>query len=154
MRIEIAAGIENRFRKALRSARRREIGGMLFAEQLAPGSFRLTDFSIDEFSGSHLRFRRDPTVHSDAMNAFFERTGRDYARYNYLGEWHSHPSFSVNPSPEDVSTMMELVSDGQTITFAALLIVRLRLGYWVDHTWTMFSRNHAPQRVRTAPRWV
>ena len=48
------------------------------------------------------------------------KTFRDF---NYLGEWHFHPSFSVRPSPEDVATMTELVEDERIpISFAVLLV--------------------------------
>lgn len=100
MRIELAPDLEGRLRKALRSAGKRETGGMLFAEQLAPSHFCIIDFSVDLYSGSHTHFRRDPAIHQVASNAFFDRTGRDFSRYNYFGEWHSHPSFSVAPSLE------------------------------------------------------
>src|SRR5687767_7026356 len=126
MQMGLAPEIEAKLRKALRSAGRREIGGMLFAEQLAPGQFRVIDISLDRHSGSHTEFRRDPSTHEEALDAFFDRTNRDFSRFNYLGEWHSHPSFSVRPSSEDVATMTELVTDEQSaIAFAALLIVRL-----------------------------
>ena len=155
MKLEIGPGIEGRFRSALKSARRREIGGMLFAEQLAPGHFRIIDFSLDSFSGSHTNFRRDPITHRTTLDAFFDKTGRDYARFNYLGEWHSHPSFSVRPSSEDISTMTEIVSDADnTITFALLLIVRLRMRFILESSWTLFSDQQAPQRLRLASRLI
>lgn len=97
MKVEQTPEVERRIRLALRKAGRREIGGMLMAEQLSPDHFRIVDFSVDSFSGSHTHFRRDPRVHRATLDKFFERTGRDYARFNYLGEWHSHPSFSVRP---------------------------------------------------------
>ena len=55
MRIELAPDIETRLRAALRKAGPREIGGMLMAEQLRPGHFRIVDYSLDVFSGSHTR---------------------------------------------------------------------------------------------------
>ncbi|MGA2795571.1 MAG: Mov34/MPN/PAD-1 family protein, partial [Roseiarcus sp.] len=126
MKIALAPEIEARLRQALRQAGRREIGGMLFAEQLAPANFRLMDFSLDPLSGSHTRFQRNPAAHEKALNEFFERTGRDFSRFNYLGEWHSHPSFPVSPSLEDIATMQSLVQNRtSTISFALLLIVRL-----------------------------
>lgn len=155
MRIELAPEIETRLSKALRSAGRRETGGMLFAEQLAPSHFRVIDFSVDLYSGSHTHFQRDPRIHQRALDAFFDRTGRDFSRYNYLGEWHSHPSFSVAPSVEDVATMTELVGNGRTaITFAVLLIVRLRLRLWMDYSLTIFARGHTPKAVRRSLRWI
>ncbi len=60
MRIELAADIGTKLRKALRSAGKRETGGMLFAEQLAPSRFRVMNFSVDLYSGSHTNFRRIP----------------------------------------------------------------------------------------------
>lgn len=152
MRIELAPNIEPRLRKALQKAGLREIGGLLFAEQLAPGHFQIVDFSLDSHSGSHANFQRDPALHHEALTAFFEKTGRDFSRFNYLGEWHSHPSFPVQPSREDVDTMTNLVEQGRPeITFALLLIVRLRFWLWMDYSMTSFTRGYAPQRVRLAP---
>jgi hypothetical protein len=101
---------------------------MLLAEQLKPGRFCIIDFSVDSFSGSHTGFRRDLQAHQNGLDEFFRRTGRDFQRFNYLGEWHSHSSFSVHPSTQDINTMTEIVENQSSrITFAVLLIVRLRL---------------------------
>jgi hypothetical protein len=57
---------------------------------------------------------------------FFDRTQHQYKRFNYIGEWHSHPSFEVKPSPQDVETMVKLVTDPAFKgSFAILMIVRL-----------------------------
>lgn len=154
MRIELAPDIEKRVRSALRTAGRREIGGMLFAEQ-APGKFRVIDLSLDLFSGSHTVFRRDPKIHRKMLDEFFERTGHDYQRFNYLGEWHSHPSFSVRPSAQDVSTMTDIVKNpSSAISFAILLIVRLRFWAWLDYSLTIFARDLPPRKARISPRVV
>jgi integrative and conjugative element protein (TIGR02256 family) len=155
MKIERAPELERRFRKALRTAGRREIGGMLMAEQLAPDHFSIMDFSLDGFSGSHTRFRRDPKTHQKTLDEFFERTGRDFQRFNYLGEWHSHPSFSVRPSAEDIQTMTDIVESGNpAITFAVLLIVRLRWQLWIDCSLTVFARGRGPRPVEFSRRIV
>ena len=54
---------------------------MLFAEQLKPGQFRVIDISADLNSGSHTNFRRKPTAHKQALDAFFNRTGKDFSRF-------------------------------------------------------------------------
>jgi integrative and conjugative element protein (TIGR02256 family) len=157
MKIERAPEIKKRFRAALGKAGRLEIGGMLMAEQLAPDYFRIVDFSLDAFSGSHTRFRRDPHIHQKTLDGFFERTGCDYQRFNYLGEWHSHPSFSVHPSVEDIDTMTDIVESGSsTITFAVLLIVRLRWRLWIDCSLTVFARGQDPRSVEFSRRvrWI
>lgn len=149
MRLELAPDIEGELRKALGFAGRREIGGMLFAEQVAADHFRIMGLSADLYSGSHTDFRRDPFTHAEALNAFFERTGKDFNRFNYLGEWHSHPSFSVRPSFEDMATMTELISSEQNaITFAVLLIVRLRFRIWLDYSFTLFAPGQPPQDLQ------
>jgi proteasome lid subunit RPN8/RPN11 len=155
MRIELARDIEPRLSKELRKAGKREIGGMLLAEQLAPSRFRVVDFSIDSFSGSHTTFRRDPIAHRQTLDEFFQRTGKDFERFNYLGEWHSHPSFSVRPSIDDIRTMIELVEDRNSIiNFAVLLIIRLRFGIWMYHSLTIFARDRAPQSTQVRQRIV
>jgi [CysO sulfur-carrier protein]-S-L-cysteine hydrolase len=149
MRIELAADIPKRFHTSLRQAGNREIGGVLFAEQIKPSHFCIVDFSLDPCSGSHARFRRDPQAHQKTLDEFFLRTGQDFQRFNYLGEWHSHPSFSVRPSAQDLSTMTDIVEDqNSAIAFAVLLIVRLRLRVWIDHSLTIFVRNRPPQQSR------
>lgn len=155
MRVELTPRIERRLRTALRKGGRREIGGMLFAEQLKPGEFCIVDFSLDAYSGSHTAFRRDPQTHVKMLEEFLQRTGRDFQRFNYLGEWHSHPSFSVLPSSEDADTMIDIVENPRSeITFAVLLIVRLRLRLWIDHSLTIFARGQTPRRARFSRQMV
>lgn len=144
MQVELAHDVRSRLSKALRQAGRQEIGGMIFAEQLAPARFRIMDFSLDAHSGTHAMFNRDPEVHRQALDDFFRRTGHDFTRFNYLGEWHSHPSFSAHPSYDDIATMTDLVENGEDISFAVLMIVRLRFQFWMDRTFTVFARAAAP----------
>jgi integrative and conjugative element protein (TIGR02256 family) len=129
--------------------------GMLMAEQLAPGHFCIIDFSVDASSGSRTHFRRDPQAHQKTLDEFFQRTGRDFQRFNYLGEWHSHPSFSVRPSLEDSVTMTDIVDSGHSaITFAVLMIVRLRWWFWVDYSLSVFAKGQAPQPIKFSQRII
>lgn len=113
-----------RLHELVREAGSREIGGVLMAEQIEPGSFRLVDFSVDSRTGGAAHFVRSVEVHQGALEAFFERTGADYGRFNYLGEWHSHPNHLPVPSDEDAASMRDLVGGERDIPFAVLLIVR------------------------------
>jgi proteasome lid subunit RPN8/RPN11 len=140
-----------RLRSALRRAGSREIGGVLMAEQLQEGSFKIVDFSIDSESGSAAHFVRSPEHHSAALEAFFRRTGSDYAKFNYLGEWHSHPQFPVLPSREDMYSMTSLVNGERGIDFAVLLIVRLRYLFTLECSSTLFAKAQAPVLVDLAP---
>lgn len=147
MQVEIAENVKSTLRKALKAAGSREIGGVMMGEQIAPGHFRVVDLSIDSQTGGNAHFVRDSEAHSEALNAFFQRTEHQYDRFNYLGEWHSHPRFSVTPSSQDVSSMIDLVEGERGIEFAVLLIVRL--GWWrrLTLSCTLFCRNANPSAV-------
>lgn len=147
MHLEIAESVKNKLRAALQAAGSREIGGVMMGEQIAPGHFRVVDLSIDSQTGGRAHFVRDAEAHSEALDAFFLRTGHQYARFNYLGEWHSHPRFSVTPSSQDVASMTDLVEGERGIEFAVLLIVRLRWWRRFSLSCTLFCRNANPSVV-------
>ena len=137
-----------RLSKHLRRAGKREIGGLLFGEQLAPGKFRLVDFSVDAAMGQAAHFSRSVSRHSKELERFFERTCGDYARYNYLGEWHSHPCFAVIPSAQDYESMLDMVRTETSIPFSALLIARLDFFLFLRLGATMFSRHRDPEIIQ------
>jgi hypothetical protein len=103
-----------------------ETGGILMGEHVAADEFRIVDFTVQHAEGALASFLRIPQIHLRALNQFFRSTGRDYRKFNYLGEWHSHPAFSTRPSASDLASMYALVNDAATgATFAVLMIVRL-----------------------------
>jgi hypothetical protein len=60
------------------------------------------------------------------LRAFFQRAQHDYTRFNYIGEWHSHPSFEPIPSLRDDTSMREIIQDPEVgANFVVLLIVKL-----------------------------
>jgi integrative and conjugative element protein (TIGR02256 family) len=147
VRIQLDKAVRRRLKSELRRAGRREIGGVLMGEQLAVGHFQVIDLSIDAITGSEAHFVRSKGEHVAALREFFERTGGDYARYNYLGEWHSHPCFPIHPSKTDVDSMTELVEGERDITFAALLIVRLDMWFHLRHSISLFVRGRPHQSI-------
>ena len=137
MRLSLKSDQAARLVAALKRAGRREIGGQLYGEQLAPSEFLVTDVAVQKRVGGVARFIVDLVQAAREAVRFFERTNHQYTRYNYIGEWHSHPEFSVRPSGTDVSTMQSLVCDPEFRgSFAVLMIVRLvgdtlRAAAWV-----------------------
>lgn len=137
MKIAVASDQTEKLTAALKRAGINETGGQLFGEQLAPSNFRVTELTVQSRPGTITRFFVD--LLQAAMDAvrFFEQTKHRYTRYNYIGEWHSHPSFVVQPSGPDVAAMRGIVRDPQFAgSFSVLMIVRLdaeRLtaGAWV-----------------------
>ena len=137
MKVHLPSNQTEKLARALARAGTSEIGGQLFGEQLAPSTFRVTDLTIQRRPGTFARFVVDLVDAGRAAVAFFQRTEHDYSRHNYIGEWHSHPSFAVQPSATDVGTMRQLVgSEDFNGSFAVLMIVRLdgpalSTGAWV-----------------------
>ncbi|KMS56193.1 hypothetical protein V474_14595 [Novosphingobium barchaimii LL02] len=146
MRIEFPAEQRSRMRNVVRRAGRSEIGGILMAEQLDPGAFRIVGFSVDPTQGSAAHFVRSVEHHNEELTAFFDKTGHDYSRFNYLGEWHSHPNHHPVPSGEDIRSMQTLVNGERDIPFALLLVVRT--SWWrLTGTATIFERQGFPKPI-------
>lgn len=124
-----------------------EIGGILMGEEIGDQMFKIVDFSVDTSRGTRAQFVRDADHHDQALSTFFERTGDEYSRFNYLGEWHSHPSFSVNPSLQDVHAMQDLVDGSGGVDFAVLFISRLRWCWRFECSAHLFVRGHPPSMV-------
>lgn len=127
MLLKIPTEQQKKLIDALTHAGTKEIGGQLFGEQLAPSCFRVTNIAIQKRKGSFASFFVDLAQAAKDAAKFFERTRHDYSRFNYLGEWHSHPSFTLTPSTTDRRTMHDLVKDPAfTGSFAVLMITRMK----------------------------
>lgn len=110
----------------LRAAGRREIGGIMMGEQLAPNHFKVTDMTFQRHGGMFARFVRDARLALVTLQRFFTRTGHSYQQYNYLGEWHSHPTFEPHPSALDHESMIDVACNQNTgANFVLLMITRL-----------------------------
>jgi hypothetical protein len=87
--------------------------------------FRVVEVDVQQ-PGTVATFVRAIWVAVASLRQFFTRTGHQYTKFNYLGEWHSHPSFGLHPSDRDGDTMQGIVDDPEVgANFAVLLIVRL-----------------------------
>lgn len=148
MRVELTRDVRKRMMSCLVKAKRREIGGILMAEQINPGEFRIIDFSLDDITGSAAHFVRSPDHHRTALEAFFARTGNDYARYNYLGEWHSHPNHDPSPSTTDILSMHDLLNEECSISFAILLIVKRSWWLRFHCTATLFRQGEELSNIQ------
>lgn len=125
LRLTVPSEIRSRLQEALRRAGQNECGGVLMGEHVGYNHFVVREFSIER-TGSFARFLRGVRATTFALRAFFKRTGNDYSRYNYLGEWHSHPSFSTEPSATDHDSMMRIARDPSVgANFVVLVIVRM-----------------------------
>ena len=139
MKIHLPSDIQKRLMPALEKAGSREIGGVLMGEHIDKAEFRIVDLTIQEQFGSIMFFVRLVEDIVKPLRGFFKRTGYNYKKFNYLGEWHSHPSFPLVPSQKDIQSMLEIVTDSDIgANFAILLIVRLKDMQEIEGTTTAF----------------
>ncbi|OAS21390.1 Mov34/MPN/PAD-1 family protein [Paenibacillus oryzisoli] len=122
--------IRKRMIGLLKSAGTREIGGILMGEHVSESVFRICDFTVQQQGGTWISFvRKMEESLKQSLRTFFKSTDFQYTRFNYLGEWHSHPSFSLIPSSLDQESMWEIVQDPSVgANFSILLIVKLAAG--------------------------
>ena len=66
-------------------------------ERVGDFVFRVIDITIQSHPGQSNFFLRRIEEAATGLLRFFQRTGKQYHKYNYLGEWHSHPLFPTNP---------------------------------------------------------
>lgn len=147
MKLLLPQRVTTILRRKLRG-RLREIGGIMVGEHVAADTFRVVDISFQKRTGTIAHFVRDPAHHKTFLEEFFARTGKDYTRFNYLGEWHSHPIFEPLPSGEDCCTMHDLVEDPDVgVNFAVLIIVRLRGWRVLELSATLFRTGVLPEGI-------
>lgn len=140
MQLLLPSRLIQRLQSELTRAGNREIGGLLMGEHIRDEVFRIVDITVQRSGGDRACFIRKPKDHQKALKKFFSRTGNDFTRFNYLGEWHSHPSFVPLPSSTDVATMHSMVTDSNVgANFLVLLIVKRSSGGNFEASATLFT---------------
>lgn len=125
LRVTVPADIQAKLHLALKKAGARECGGVLMGEHVGMNHFVVRALEIQR-AGAIASFVRSAAGAARAIKAFCLANGNDFRRFNYLGEWHTHPLFSVQPSSHDHATMRELAMDAKVgANFFVLLIFRL-----------------------------
>lgn len=148
MQLLLPSRLIQRLQTELKRAGDREIGGLLMGEQVRDEVFRIVDISVQRSGGDQACFVRQPKDHQKALKKFFARTGNDFSRFNYLGEWHSHPSFIPTPSSTDVETMLSMVADPSVgANFLVLMIAKRNSVGNFEASATLFTKNSSPVQV-------
>lgn len=110
---------------ALRKAGRREVGGILMGEHVGQNLFTVREMTVHR-RGAFAFFVRRIEDAIERLRLFFRETDYDYERFNYIGEWHSHPSFAPYPSRTDDLSMRHIAQDESVgANFVVLLIAKL-----------------------------
>ena len=120
-----------RLEQSLSRAGDLECGGILLGEHIGENEFAVREITV-QGTGTISRFIRKVEEAVSALGKFFRRHGNDYSRFNYLGEWHSHPLFEPRPSSVDHTSMMDIVTSPEVgANFVVLLIVKLDQRGWM-----------------------
>lgn len=148
MKLLLSANIAARLSAELRRINLREIGGLLVGEHVDGETFRIVDVSVQRSGGTAAHFLRDPEQHKRFLADFFAKTGNDHLKFNYIGEWHSHPFFAALPSKTDHNTMWDIVNDPDVgVNFLILMIVRLRLRGDMQLSATLYRRGFEAELI-------
>lgn len=129
MKLQINQKTLEAWKTALINAGENEIGGVLFGEHLGEEDFRLIEFTQQRLNGNAMSFQRIASEARTSLKRLSTDHGNDHTRFNYLGEWHSHPNTSAAPSQVDYITMKNLLADPETsANFLVLMILRVSEG--------------------------
>jgi len=120
---EIEPSVQEEMKYALEYYEKNEIGGILIGYQIKKNHFKISKATIaddtTEFNISS--FVREPFKSMKILLKLFQQRN-----HNYIGEWHSHPMFSLEPSSYDVATMKGILFDDRyNVKFALLIITKL-----------------------------
>lgn len=114
-------------------------------EHIAESTFRVRSVTVQRGGGTVASFVRLVEELLRPLWDFFDRTGHQYRRFNYLGEWHSHPLYALRPSANDVQAMRNIVEDPEVgATFAVLMTVKLSGDAQLAGEVLIFPRGRQP----------
>ena len=138
IKIRLPGYIIERIREALLKHGNRECGGILMGEHVNHEEFCVVDLTVQPEAGTVSRFVRAVASFVAKLAAFFERTEYCYQKYNYLGEWHSHPLYTLQPSWDDVQTMRDIIDDPEVgANFVVLMLAKLGNGNVEFRAWAL-----------------
>lgn len=109
------------WREALDAAGDNETGGILFGKPHGKDDCLLFEATVHSDSGRPFHFVRDDgQARQDYLS--LQKKHRRKGCF-YLGEWHSHPNSSLQPSEEDLRTMRNLLRDSRSREHCLLLLI-------------------------------
>ena len=140
MQLLLPPEVTRKLLAALQKAEQHEIGGVLMGEHVAESVFRVRDLTVQYHGGSFAAFWRVVQDVLMPLRNFFRATGHNFQRFNYLGEWHSHPSFIPEPSATDHRTMRDMIEDPKLgAHFVVLMVVKLDEAHQLHGSVTVYQ---------------
>lgn len=108
-------------RRASRRARPLEAGGTLVGHYTDDMALAVVERALLSMgNSSRWSFIRPSDLVDRALDRAYRRS---QGRVLYLGEWHSHPGGSVEPSARDRESLLELAANPKVAAFTPLLLI-------------------------------
>lgn len=108
MTIEIPKPISELLKRELEVMNQNETRGSFFAERVNGALFKVNDVYFSKKRGT---FSFIKMLIGDEYKKFQKNYHKkyffEYEKYNYIGDWHSHPSFSCLPSSYDIAEAID-----------------------------------------------
>lgn len=125
IKFEITPSVKSKIEGALRNSGDFETGGILVGRKIEDNFFEIVDVSISDednrYSISSF-FRGIKKTDLLLRRHFKKKSGY------YIGEWHSHPKFTLSPSHQDIATMLGILADeNYGLSFAILIITKIHM---------------------------
>jgi [CysO sulfur-carrier protein]-S-L-cysteine hydrolase len=138
--IRLSTSANNAITRALSRARRRETGGMLFGQIVTSSELRIVETTVAG-TGTDASFTRDAATSLRHLQRYLKSHNEDFRHHNYAGEWHSHPSFPLEPSSRDTESIIGLFEELPQSRFLVLLLAKLhrRQPQFRAYLWTRSS---------------
>ena len=135
--------VRNIILETCKKSGKREIVGMLFAQHFSTNEFKVLEVTVAmEYLGTMSRFIRGIVSGLRQLAKFYKYHNYFYSKYNYLGDWHSHPNFKFYPSATDDASMFKLLYDVEVgAYFLVLLIVKIKNNQLKVNGWAYFPGN-------------
>lgn len=124
--VEIEQKAYNTIHSALQKYGDYEIGGILIGYKKIENHFAIAEATVADDTNSFnlASFIREPFKSMKVLLRSYR-----LKKHNYIGEWHSHPKFSLYPSDYDIKTIKGILADpGYGLNFALLIITKLNNG--------------------------
>ncbi|WP_461640536.1 Mov34/MPN/PAD-1 family protein [Labilibaculum euxinus] len=135
---KVTPEVETKIERALRKSGDFETGGILIGKKIEDKSFEIVDVSVSDEDNKYsiTSFIRGIKKSDMLLRKHYKRKSG-----YYIGEWHSHPKFSLSPSCQDIATMIGILADDNYgVTFNILMITKMNNNK-LDYQGYFFHKN-------------
>lgn len=102
MKIIIPKNFSNKIFERIKETAPNETKGALFAQKINDNLYVVDDVYFEKKVGSFAFVELyNNKIYQQFQRKYHEKHNNDFKNHNYIGDWHSHPSFECYPSGFD-----------------------------------------------------